>query len=530
MRTFALPLRLRFGLSIAVCVAFTGSSHANWDAAPIDVHEWGVNTFDWNNEKPLIQDLPDYLYTDKKPGESFPSPKTRVRDLPPDGGMRTKPILYFYPSERHGRGPSLARVGIEMRFAYGFANAWWPQVNRYRTEEISQKAKAPDWESWKTRALKERKNRFLENNKDGKAATRWRKELEEYRELSSADQIQRLAQRFPWKRGSKFPEDARMQLAWEELTLHPKAPENQVLPGKDLKDDHWAKIAREVDAAYVSNGTETERYVFYEGKTNEESAIALLPANGGLRHTKYGIQRDEEREEVSLVNVGKHSIYDVIAIYRDRKKGILWTGYLPVMPPQVVALRIPDFKNPRKEDHLKLTPETFRRQTTERLIENLTTGTPIVSGNILMRDPADPQGPTQRHQLFRKEALGLEKIWHDDFFESDGFTVVYRESPEYLDEAMPLNIFTSMYWHIRLSRCGLVLNRNIPLEEVHKTEQALYRYQIADWNPQHKNDLTTVIPQLKKNRLLTLGQARFYIPPASGTEQAQLKKIRKLVE
>jgi len=72
-----------------------------------------------------------------------------VSDLPADSGVRTKPILYFYPAKPFGRGTSntQAKVGIEMRFADGYANAWWPQVNRYRTKEESQKASAPDWEA-----------------------------------------------------------------------------------------------------------------------------------------------------------------------------------------------------------------------------------------------------------------------------------------------------------------------------------------------------------------------------------------------
>ena len=71
--------------------------------------------------------------------------------------------------------------------------------------------------------------------------------------------------------------------------------------------------------------------------------------------------------------------------------------------------------------------------------------------------------------------------------------------------AMPLNIFTSMYWYIRFSRCGLVLNRNIPLEEVYKTEHALRDYQLADWKEHLKKNLKTAVPQLKKNRLLSPG-------------------------
>jgi hypothetical protein len=488
-----------------------------------------VNTFDWNTGSPLVQELPDYLYTDKKPGEQFASPKQRVRDMWPDNGIRTKPILYFYPAFRQTRGPMVAPVGVEMRFAYGYANAWWPQVNQYRTEEESKREEAPNWKEWRRRALASYEKVILKNNKDGKASERWATELKKYEALDEDGQTAWLSNRFRWGKQSAFPEDKRMQLTWNRLTLHSELPAGQILPGKKLPNDHWAKIAREVDGAYVSNGKETERYLFYEGKTREETAIALLPADGGARFTNYGPNRRTLRE-VSLVNVGKHTIYDVIAVYRDKEEGTLWVGYLPMMKPRVVAMRIPDFSNPREEDQLKLSQEDFHRKTTERLIENLTAGEVVIYDNIMMRDPADPQGPTQRHQLFHKEAAGLEKILHDDFFKANGLTVIYRESPEYLDEAMPLNIFTSMYWHIRLSRCGLVLNRNLPLDQVYENEKALWDYQLADWNKHLVKNLKTAVPRLKKNRNLTLGQARFYLEPQEGEPNPQLDRIRKLFE
>ena len=530
MKIEALPPfpRLKI-LSFALVGAMTGAAFGNWDAAPIDVHEWGVNTFDWDPDEALVQELPDYFYTHNRPGEMIAAPGQRVRDLPADSGIRTKPLLYFYVPERIGRGATEAQVGIEMRFAEGYANAWWPQVTRYRTEEESLQAGPPDIEAWKAKAMEDRRKSLLENNEDGKARERMEEDLAVYHALNNEEQIQRLLGIRAWELGASFPEDQRMQLAWEHLTLHSELPENLALPGADLKDDHWVKIARDVDAAYVSNGKEVERYVFYEGKTSEEPAIALLPADGGTRRSPFGNWRGGERKEVSIVNVGKHPIYDVIAVYRNREKGILWTGYLPVMDPRVVALRVPDFEKPREEDELKISAEEFRRRTTDRLVENLTAGTPIVSGNVMMRDPARAQGPTQRHQLFQKEARGMERIWHDDFFQAEGLTVIYRESPAYLDEAMPLNIFTSMYWYIRLTRCGLVLNRNLPLEEVHESEKALWDFQLAGWNEHLQDNLKTAVPQLKKNRLLTFGQARFHLPDTEGGKQSQLEEIRKLV-
>ena len=66
--------------------------------------------------------------------------------------------------------------------------------------------------------------------------------------------------------------------------------------------------------------------------------------------------------------------------------------------------------------------------------------------------------------MFAKEAVGMESIWHDEIFEAEGLTIIYRESPEYLDEAMPIKIFSPH--GVLLSRCGLVINKNVNLGSV----------------------------------------------------------------
>ena len=142
-------------------------------------------------------------------------------------------------------------------------------------------------------------------------------------------------------------------------------------------------------------------------------------------------------------------------------------------------------------------------------MRNLTAGQHYDPGGVSMRDPADPQPPTRMHQLFPKEAASLEKIWHDDFFESEGLTVIYRESPAYLDEAMPLHIFTSMYWYVKLSRCGLVLNRNVPIEGVREVDLALRRYVNSKHNKIGGAEKAELVGELRANRFLARGLARY---------------------
>jgi hypothetical protein len=63
---------------------------------------------------------------------------------------------------------------------------------------------------------------------------------------------------------------------------------------------------------------------------------------------------------------------------------------------------------------------------------------------------------------------------------------------------------------VKLSRCGLVLNRNLPIDQVHATDEALYKFALAHWNEHLRKDLEKIQLQLQKNRFLTLGQARYH--------------------
>lgn len=530
------PCRLACLLIFAVCSA-TALSAGNWHSLPMTVHEWGVNAFDWNADDRLVQELPDYLYTDKKPGTPIAKPEKRVRDLPADSGVRYKPILYFYTPEKYNieKPP---QVAVEMRFAFGHANAWWPQVNQYRTEEMTRRVEAPDWNAWKQQALKKYERWVKANPNRPAAVERWESELAIYNQLAERAQIAWLSNRLRSRGTPDYPEDGRMQLIWDKLTLHNAVPEGQSLPGENLADDHWVKVAREVDAAYVSNGGEAERYLFYEGKTREQPAIAILPSRSGMKWLNWLAPSGDDRE-VAVVNVSEYAIYDVVAVYRDRDKGIRWTSYMPMLPAlprdqpkvdQVTALRVPDFDQPTADDEIKLNPESFDRRTRGRLIENLTAGYHYDYGDVTMRDPADPQPPTKMHQLFKKEAVALEKIWHDDFFESEGLTVLYRESPAYLDEAMPLNIYTSMYWYVKLSRCGLVLNRNIPIDKVNEVHMALRQFESAQYNKTSEEKLASYVEVLKKNRFLTLGMTRYRYRKDGGDFRDYRSAVRKKVE
>jgi hypothetical protein len=478
-------------LLVLVLGAGVATSGGMWSPQPLYVHEWGVNQFDWSAVKQPAPDFPAYMYTDEKPGKPVPVKGQRTKDLPPDSGIRKKPILYFYPQWKPSKP---VPVGVEVRFARGRAWSWWPQVNTYRTPAQVAKAKPVDWAAWKKKH----------------AQRRWGAKL------------------------PPVPDDKRFELVWSRLELSKELPKEAKLPGAKLPADHWARVAREVDAWYVSNGKECERYVFYEGRTREVSAITILPPGTWIMGT-YRAGKD-----YLLVNTGEYPIYDVFVTYRKDK--LLWTTYIARLSPTRVpkpgsskalargtapltALRIPDFaKTPLKKS---VAAAEFKVRTSGRLVEALSAGQPLPGGKAALsyiRDPADPAEASQTHLLYPKEAAALEKIWRKDFFESEGWTIVYRESPAYLNAVMPLNVYTNMYHIPVISRCGLVLNSNVPLERAKAVRRAISNYAGQAKHKSRAQWLKTI----NANRLMALGYIRWEL--ARGTARYNKEAAKRLVE
>lgn len=430
----------------------------SWTASELEVHEWGVNLYDWGSpssekKRPL---LPKHYYTDKKPGQSLPRSSRvkdlfRVNDLPPNSGMRLKPLLYFYPKN----GESV-QVGIEMRFKHGHANAWYPQVNVYRTPEETRDAKAINRDQWRTDV-----NANVINIAPHPGS------CPEFR-LTRA-----------------VPDDKRFELVWDSLMLNPK---NKV-DVKRVRSDSWVKDARKVDAATVSNGKEAEKFVFYEGATRELPACTVIAAQNGVGY--------------QLVNSSHYPIYDVFVIYH--KNGVRHVSYAAKISPMARKANATEIDNGRimmlpDYDALNqkgMTDEEYQAATSKRLIQVLVAKkktdahkpvgvkaipTINVSDNcsamkfgpaMTLRAPAFPQRATMSHTLFTKEAVGLEKIWRNAFFQSEGITIIYRESPRALDDAMPLHIYTDIFHFITLNRCGLVCNNNVPLKKITAIQRAI---------------------------------------------------------
>lgn len=151
----------------------------------------------------------------------------------------------------------------------------------------------------------------------------------------------------------------------------------------------------------------------------------------------------------------------------------------------------------------------------------------VNGGAVFSKTPRSSKNGTSPRKIAVFSAVQPENA-PDDFFESEGLTVLYRESPAYLDEAMPLNIYTSMFWYVKLSRCGLVLNRNLPIEPVGQVDAALTHFNLAQYNKFKKEDVDKSISKLKENRFLTMGQARYRFGGDNEWKRKVMKKVEEL--
>ena len=405
--------------------AITTFSYArSWGARPIVAHEWGVQVFDSSGDREL-PDLPDFLHTPKDaPKGSVTTFRPPVREMQDDTGERDKPILYFYlePPQEEG-----VPVAVSLGFAFGKPKAWYPQADHVCApfREVPDAATLEQWLA----ALGSPDFRIREeaSGKLAECGPPLRTLLE--RALGGSKDAE-IRQRLE----ACLEDFLKPQLTWDHLKLVKTLPQGMELPGKTLKADHWVRQARQVDAAYVTNGVEGERYVFYEGKTAERPAIQVKPGSkpGGF----------------ILANVSRHPVHDVFLVCVPGFKEAF--GHVETLAPGAsteVILRDP--RGPSAPDRLLLRLQANRPERKEE--------------GRMYRKPCEPQGPTTESWLFEKEAEALLAIWGKDFFRGEGARLIYREDVAALDEAMPLALHTDMYHFIQLSRVGLVLVKGLDL-------------------------------------------------------------------
>lgn len=358
----------------------------SWCAAPLTVHEWGVQVFPAPAE-PVVP-APAWFHTRGSRGPS----DTPVRHLPPDGGERDLPVLQVYaPSTGGDRVP----LAVEVGFSSGSATAWYPQVDVLRTAE---EARSDTAKAARARLVAQR----LARTTDPLGAP-----------------------------SRPLPPDPTRQLAWESLTLT-REPASTPTPASG-----WVERLRAVDGAlWVNQAEESERFVFYEGRTVEEPALVL----------ERGDTWAPDRPHYILRNRSPYPVHDVLVVQGDA----VFTA--PTIPPGATA----GFLHGESHD---ADPVAWLR---ERLVD---TEHPEPSDEwswagedcVMMRDPAVPVESARGHRLYAAEVDALLSVWGDAFFAGDTPRIVYREDPAALDALVPLAVYTDMYHYPVVRRLGLVL-------------------------------------------------------------------------
>jgi len=363
----------------------------SWCAVPLTAHEWGVQAFDVSGADVRGTAIPTWFHTDASGGTMAGVP---VRTLPHDSGIRDLPVLQFYGPRVFG---DTIPVAIDVGFTQGQASAWWPQVSKRQSP-----AEANSAESHRARArlLKER------------------------------------GQREPFSREYRaLPTDPTAQLLWEGLdaTRDAPRPESSGVP--------WIESLRDIEGAlWLSNGTESERFVFYEADTSESPSLTLERGNSWTAARPHYVLR----------NTSDWPVHDVFF----SADGFVF--FAPSIPSGATAGLLLD-------QHRDRDPLSSLRA---RLIDpSATAPTDVIDwskGCEMMRDPAIPQIEAEGHLLYAAEVDVLLDVWGDRFF-SESPTLVYREDVRALQALMPLGIYTDMYHYVQLRRLGLVVVEGLTL-------------------------------------------------------------------
>jgi hypothetical protein len=346
---------------VMAMLATAPAAAKSWCAAPLVVHEWGVQVFHGPEAQPQLSELPPWFR--KLPGGAHGELGSMpVRDLPADGGEREIPVLQFYTPGTFGdRVP----VAVELGFYQGRPSVAYPQPDRV----------------------------------------------------------------FPPRASG----DPGLQLAWDALTLEPRAraePHTTTAP--------WVQDLRAVDdALWVNRGEQSERFLFYEAVTREQPRV--------------------EFEAGRVHNTGPWPVYDLAVIRR--VDGRAEIARLDLLEAEGSAkLRFEAVEDPSAT----LRPWLRARLLAAEGPEVLRDWSMDMDDCVMMRDPAVPVRQASGHGLYPGEVDALLDLWQARLFEQPGTVLLYRDDPAALDAMVPMAVYTDMHHFVELNRLGLVLWEGLP--------------------------------------------------------------------
>ncbi len=364
-------------------------------AAPIWVHEWGVQSFDDQGRRQSVQTPAWFHRASTSPGSASPPP---VRHLPPGSGLRALPVLHFYSPERRDiPTPFPIPIGIEVGFCEGEASEWYPQVDGRRSRAATQ-----------TQAARASHARLPSLRADPARTT-------------------------------PVPRDPTFQLFWDHLLLT-RTPQHAPHPATEA----WVQQARTFGALWA-NGRESERFVFYEADTTERSALVV----------ERGPTWRANRRQLRIRNRASHPVHDVFLTHVE--EGQSFTIRVPTIPAGAHVDHVLEDHRAAPNGLQRALRRTLRDRLVDPRFSQVPSNFDIYATCIEGRNPALPQSRTLGHRLFAHEVDLLLDTWAERFFPAQGTTVVYRESTDYLDAMMPLSLFTDMRHYILLRRLGLAV-------------------------------------------------------------------------
>lgn len=224
-------------------------------------------------------------------------------------------------------------------------------------------------------------------------------------------------------------------LAWEALALV-REPASPPRPAAEP----WVAASRaHPGALWVQRGADTERFVFYEGRTQESSALVL----------SRGDSWSPTRPHYVVENVTDRPVHDVVVV----ADGRAWTA--PMVPAHKTAGFLLE---------AKLDPAALRAELRGRW----SAGAPPAGNGwgpdcVMMRDPAVPVTVAVDHVLYPSEVDVLLDTWDHTLFAPRGTRLVYREDVAAVDAAVPARLYTDQFHWVDWHRLSVVLVEGVKL-------------------------------------------------------------------
>ncbi|MDX9722241.1 MAG: hypothetical protein RBU37_15975 [Myxococcota bacterium] len=245
---------------------------------------------------------------------------------------------------------------------------------------------------------------------------------------------------------ARLANDEPIELVWSQLS----GSETPLKPAPDTELDWILGLRKVPDALWLNHKDETERFIFYEGDSQESAALRL----------RKGEQYSPEKRHLLIENTSDADVEDVFLSFRGDGHSFLF--FAPKIPAKSSAGFILEEHELSNDDWAK----SSRSQLRKRLLEPLALDAIDPWTNCIMgRDPAQPYSISSGYRLYSEELEVLLALWAERFFDSQGYTLLYRESTAYVDQQVPLRVYTDMYYYVVLSRLSLALMENVLISE-----------------------------------------------------------------